>query len=79
MSTTTPKKCNSLIFTSDKFKDGESYSIYANDALLSTVTAEIGVTGGGASANGGFGGHGGMGGQRPDGFTKPERNPTSVA
>lgn len=79
MSTTTPKKCGSLIFTSDKFKSGESYSIYANDTLLSTVTAEIGVTGGGASANGGFGGHGGMGGQRPGGFTKPERNPTSVA
>ena len=79
MSTTTPKKCSSLIFTSDKFKEGESYSIYANDTLLSTVTAEIGITGGGASANGGFGGHGGMGGQRPGGFTKPERNPTSVA
>lgn len=79
MSTTTPKKCSSLIFTSDKFKEGESYSIYANDTLLSTVTAEIGITGGGASANGGFGGHGGMGGQRPDGFTKPERNPTSGA
>ena len=79
MSTTTPKKCSSLIFTSDKFKEGESYSIYSNDTLLSTVTAEIGITGGGASANGGFGGHGGMGGQRPDGFTKPERNPTSGA
>lgn len=79
MSTTTPKKCSSLIFTSDKFKEGESYSIYANDTLLSTVTAEIGITGGGASANGGFGGHGGMGGQRPGGFTKPERNPTSAA
>lgn len=79
MSATTPKQCGSLIFTSDKFKSGESYSIYANDALLETVTAEIGVTGGGASANGGFGGHGGMGGQRPGGFEKPERNPTSVA
>lgn len=82
ISTTTPKKCNSLIFTSDKFKSGESYSIYENDTLLSTVTAEIGVTGGGASANGGKGGHGGMGGmggQRPDGFTKPEKNPTSAA
>lgn len=76
MSTTTPKKCGSLIFTSDKFKSGESYSIYANDTLLSTVTAETGVTGGGASANGGFGGRGGMGGQRPDGFTKPERTST---
>lgn len=77
MSTTTPKKCSSLIFTSDKFTAGESYSIYANDALLSTVTAEIGVSGGGATANGGFGGgfggggFGGMGGQRPD---KPQRN-----
>lgn len=76
ISTTTPKKCSSLIFTSDKFKSGESYSIYENDTLLSTVTAEIGVTGGGASANGG---KGGMGGQRPDGFAKPERNPTSAA
>ena len=76
MSTTTPKKCSSLIFTSDKFKSGESYSIYANDTLLSTVTAEIGVSGGGASANGGFGGHGG---QRPDGFTKPDKNTTSAA
>lgn len=77
MSTTTPKKCSSLIFTSDKFTAGESYSIYANDTLLSTVTAEIGVSGGGATANGGFGGgfggggFGGMGGQRPD---KPQRN-----
>ncbi len=79
MSTTTPKKCNSLIFTSDKFKSGESYKIYANDTLLSTVTAEIGVSGGGASANGGMGGHGGMGGQRPGGFTKPDRNTTSAA
>ena len=72
MSTTTPKKCSSLIFTSDKFTSGESYSIYANDTLLSTVTAEIGISGGGANANGGFGGgFGGMGGQRPD---KPQRN-----
>lgn len=80
MSTTTPKKCSSLIFTSDKFTSGESYSIYANETLLSTVTAEIGVSGGGATANGGFGGgfggggfggFDGMGGQRPD---KPQRN-----
>ena len=72
ISTTTPKKCSSLIFTSDKFTSGESYSIYANDSLLSTVTAEIGISGGGANANGGFGGgFGGMGGQRPD---KPQRN-----
>ncbi len=62
MSTTTPKKCSSLIFTSDKFTSGESYSIYANNTLLSTVTAEIGVSGGGASANGRFGG--GFGGGR---------------
>lgn len=62
MSTSSPKKCSSLIFTSDKFNSGENYSIYANDTLLATVTAEIGVSGGGASANGGFGG-GGFGGR----------------
>lgn len=58
MSTTTPKICKSLIFTSDKLVSGESYSIYANDTLLSTVTATDGVAGGGASAGSGFGGGG---------------------
>ena len=70
MSTTTPKSCGSLIFTSDKFKSGESYSIYANNTLLSTVAATDGVSGGGASADSGMGG----GNNRPGGFTRPGRN-----
>lgn len=71
MSTTTPKSCGSLIFTSDKLKSGESYTIYANDTLLSTVTATEGVSGGGASANSGMGGNNP---QRPNGFKRPDRN-----
>lgn len=72
MSTTTPKSCGSLIFTSDKLKSGESYSIYANNTLISTVAATDGVSGGGASAGGGMGG--GSNPHRPGGFTKPGRN-----
>ncbi len=58
-----PKACRSLIFTNSRLKVGEEYSIYADDTLLSTVTAEDGVSGGGASGSGmrGFG-HGGWGG-----------------
>lgn len=70
LSTTTPKACQSLIFSSDKLKSGSDYGIYANDKLLSTVTAGDGVTGGGASGSGfggGFGNQGGFGG-RPGGF-----------
>lgn len=71
LSTTTPKACQSLIFSSDKLKSGSDYGIYANDKLLSTVTAGDGVTGGGASGSGfggGFGNQGGFGGGRPGGF-----------
>lgn len=71
LTTTTPKQCSSLIFSSDKFVAGNDYSIYAGEELLSTVTAENGVSGGGASAQGGMGGGfgGGMGGHggRPGG------------
>lgn len=74
MSTTTPKSCGSLIFTSDKFKSGESYSIYANNTLLSTVAATDGVSGGGATAVGSMGG----GNRRPGGFTKPGRTDLSA-
>ncbi len=58
-----PKACGSLIFTNSKLESGEEYSIYADDNLLTTVTAEDGVSGGGASGSGirGFG-HGGFGG-----------------
>lgn len=60
LSTVTPKQCQSLIFTSDKLTVGEEYGIYADGALLSTLTAEEGITGGGANGSG-FGGPGGFG------------------
>ncbi len=79
LSTETPKQCQSLIFTSDKLKVGEEYGIYANGELLSSLTAEEGVTGNGANGSGfgggGFGGHGGFGGGRGDfGGDKPDGN-----
>lgn len=52
ISTITPKQCDSLIFSSPDFTSGSEYSIYANDSLLSTVTATDGVSGGGASGSG---------------------------
>lgn len=67
LSTTTPKSCQSLIFSCEQFKSGSKYGIYANGTLLSEVTATDGVSGGGANSqgNGGFGqgglGHGGLG------------------
>lgn len=69
LSTSTPKRCQSLIFCCEEFKSGSKYGIYANGTLLSEVTATDGVAGGGASASGmggGFGqgggfGHGGFG------------------
>ncbi len=76
LSTVTPKQCQSLIFTSDKLIIGEEYDIYADDELLSTLTAEEGVTGNGANGAG-FGGPGGFGhggfggGNRGDGMGRP--------
>lgn len=52
LSTVTPKACESLIFSSDKFAEGSAYSIYADDVLLTTVTATDGVSGGGATGSG---------------------------
>lgn len=90
LSATTPKNCQSLIFTSDKLVIGEEYGIYANGELLSTLTAEEGVTGNGANGagfggpggfgHGGFGGggfgKGGFGGERtpPDNMDPPDNN-----
>lgn len=81
LSTVTPKQCQSLIFTSDKMVIGEEYSIYADDELLSTLTAEEGISGNGANGSGfggpgGFGGHGGFGGGNRfggDGMGRGER------
>lgn len=66
LSTVTPKRCQSLIFCCEQFKPGSNYSIYANETLVSEVTATDGVSGDGSSASGmgGFGGgfgHGGFG------------------
>ncbi len=85
LSTVTPKSCESLIFSSPDFVSGSSYTIYADDELLDTVTATDGVSGGGASGSGfgawssdgdmpwGGGGHGGdHGGGGGKGGEKPD-------
>lgn len=68
LSATTPKNAQSLIFSSDKLKDGTEYGIYVGGELAFTVTAEDGVSGNGASGQGGFPGNpggfpGGLGGR----------------
>lgn len=83
LSTVTPKKCESLIFSTSEFVSGQDYSIYANDSLITTVTATDGVSGDGATGSG-FGnwnqdgGAGWGGGMKPgrgdnDNFTRPEK------
>lgn len=52
ISITTPKKCESLIFSTPEFVSGQDYSIYCGDELLSTVTATDGVSGNGAAGSG---------------------------
>lgn len=64
---TTPKAAQSLIFSSDKLTEGTEYEIYAGEELLTTVTAENGVSGNGATGQGGFHG-GGFPGGFPGGF-----------
>lgn len=70
ISTITPKQCDSLIFSTTEFISGTEYSIYANDVLLTTVTATDGVSGGGASGSGGAGWKQ-DGGMKPGGFGRP--------
>lgn len=62
MSVVTPKVCQSLIFSSYNFTEGNDYSVYSNGTLLETVTAKNGVSGNGN--NGGMGG----GGMQPGGM-----------
>ncbi len=66
LGTTTPKNCQSLIFTCEQFKSGSKYGIYANGTLLSEVTATDGISGDGATAEGMGGGFGHGGGGRFD-------------
>lgn len=69
LSATTPKVCQSLIFSSSSFVEGSAYSIYVNGTLLTTLTAQNGVVGSSGSNGGGFGGNpgGGIGGNKPGG------------
>lgn len=84
LSVETPKKAQSLIFSSDKLVSGKTYSVCAGGSVLESVTVSDGVTGSGANSGMGFGGgmHGGGGrggwenmgtpSQLPDDFTPPE-------
>lgn len=78
LSTVTPKRCQSLIFCCEGFKQGDKYGIYANGTLLSEVTATDGIAGGGATASamgGGFGQGGGFGhGGKPGGNFDPSNS-----
>lgn len=85
LSTVTPKDCESLIFSSKDFLPGSSYSIYADDVLLNTVTATDGVSGGGAAGSGagtwnqdGGSWHGGQRGNNKD-FTHPGKTADASA
>lgn len=71
ISTTTPKACGSLIFSSDKFIAEKDYSVFSDGVLIETITAKDGVAGSGGSGFGGFGG-GGRGNNRPAG-NKPQQ------
>lgn len=77
VSVTTEKNCQSLIFSSDKFTAGNTYSVYADGTLLETISAENGVIGSGGSGYGGFGGMGGKptDGNRPNGGAFPGTPP----
>ncbi len=84
ISVTTPKQCDSLIFSSDRMVAGSTYTITADGSTIATVEAVNGVSGGGATGDG-FGGWGnfgdmggGFGGDKPDGFGgghRPDRRP----
>lgn len=73
MTATLLKDAQSLIFSGEMLKKGTDYEIYVNNSLVTTITAEEGVSGNGG--NGGFGGgHGGFGGNpgnRPGGGRFP--------
>ncbi len=73
ISTVTPKKCESLIFSTSEFESGKDYSIYANNTLITTVTATDGVSGDGASGSG-FGNWNQDGGAGWGGGMKPGRD-----
>lgn len=56
------KDAQSLIFSCEMLKKGTDYEVYVNDSLITTITAEEGVSGNGGTGGGFGGGHGGFGG-----------------
>lgn len=70
----TPKKAYaSLVYSSDKLQTGETYTLYADDAVLQTVTATEKQTSAGTGNRGGFEfGGGGQGFDRPQ-MQRPEQ------
>lgn len=68
ISAVTPKNAQSLIFSTDKFRSGEDYDIYVAGTLVSTVTANEGVSGNGGGPGGIPGGGPGGGNHGPGGF-----------
>lgn len=62
LSVETPKACQSLIFSSADFTVGETYTVYADETELSTVTVSDGVSGNGVTGAGSFGNFGDFGG-----------------
>lgn len=78
ISTITPKKCESLIFSTPDFKNGSTYTVLADDRVIMEVTAADGVSGNGATGSG-FGSWvqdkgpwGGNTGNNTD-FTRPDK------
>lgn len=74
LSATLPKNAQSLIFSGEMLKAGTDYEIYANGSLITTITAENGVSGNGGMGGGFGGGHGGFNGNpggRPSGGRFP--------
>ena len=78
ISTITPKKCESLIFSTSEFTNGNTYTILSDDEVITEVTATDGVSGGGATGSG-FGSWvqdkgpwGGNTGNNAD-FTRPDK------
>lgn len=88
LSTITPKKCESLIFSTPEFTSGEVYTVFADDESLAAVTCTDGVAGGGASGsgfgswaqdNGPWGGNSGNNSDfthpgKPGGMNRPDGN-----
>lgn len=78
LSATLTKAAQSLIFSCEDFKAGTDYDICVDGSVITTITAQDGVSGNGGVGGGGFGGgHGGFnpgqGGFNPGQGGRPNR------